>query len=191
MINSNFKGILIGTLMLPTAFFGSSFFLNKATLIDRTFNSDEIVGNYTAVATIKYKATEIADGDVKDIVTVDSDFTIVVSKKGALYELVIDDNDPKTPTKPRYLKTTGFKTNETGTGFQIPKQQFDPDSAKPITIVGIKTYKHNAEWVAGKYSKKTNKLTFKFGGNFYKSLDGSEAAIVSMPTEIEFVATKK
>jgi hypothetical protein len=140
---------------------------------------------------IKYKATAIADGDVKDIVTIDSSLTISVNKKGKLYELFIDDNNPKTPSKPKYLGVTDLNGDETGTGFQIPKQQFDPDSIKPITIVGIKTIKHSSKLFAGKYNRKTKKLTFKFSGNFYKSLDGSADAIVSMPTEVEVFATKK
>lgn len=181
----------ISGLVVATALITTSFYLNEATQSTSLVGSDEITGNYIAVSKIKYKATEIADGDVKDIVTIDSNLTISVSKKGKLYELYIDDNNPKTPQKPKYLGITDLKSNETGTGFQIPKQQFDPDSIKPITITGIKSYKHESELVAGKYSMRTKKLSFKFGGNFYKSLDGSAAAIVSMPTEVEFEAVKK
>jgi hypothetical protein len=180
----------ISVLVVATALITTSFYLNKATqLQQQNYNPSEILGKYSAVATIKYKATEIADGDVTDIVTIDTNFTVVVSKNGAFYKFVIDDNNLKTP--PKELKTTAFNSNDVAIAFQIPKQQFDPDSIKPITITGIKSYKHESVLVAGKYSMRTKKLSFKFGGNFYKSLDGSAAAIVSMPTEIEFVASKK
>jgi len=181
----------ISTIALATVILTSSFYLNSPEVAEVPIITDEVIGNYVGFAKMKYKATAVSDGQIPDIITVDPNISISIIKKGASYQIAIDDNDLKTPAKPRLLKATGFTAYKTGTGFQIPKQQFKSDSGAAVAIVGLKTYTIDSKLVAGIYNRKTKKLKIKFEGEFPKSLDGSLEAMVNLPTEVEFEATRK
>jgi hypothetical protein len=68
---------------------------------------------------------------------------------------------------------------------------YTSDSGAAVAIVGLKTYTIDSKLVSGIYNRKTQKLKIKFEGEFPKSLDGSLEAMVNLPTEVEFEATRK